>query len=396
MTSHAALTPTPVRPAPARRPGLLRLVALAAVAAVVAAGCAYGGTPVSAGALRAGDVTVSVAELTDDIDYLAAHPAVASSLIGSDVSAAASGGPGAAEARMQAAVGLLNLYTFTALLGQAATDTGVSPDGADRSTAVQTVDRLTAQAPGMPAGLNDTLVRLVELQTVLGRDLAADVSAPTPDEVRAAYEATVGDGSEFADYRCASHILVAFTDSPAAGVEPTADEEAAALAGAEQVAERLAAGESFADVASEVSDDPGSAARGGDLGCNFPGTYVAEFEAALAALDVDGVSAPVRTQFGYHVIRLDAVGPPALDDVAADIEAQLASERTDPQALLLDLLEQSADGFDVEVNPRFGSWDAAQLAVVPPAGPGAAAVLSPPMPVGLEDLLGGATPSPAP
>lgn len=374
----------------------MRLVSLVAVVAVVAAGCAYGGTPVSTGALRAGDVTVSVAQLTDDIDYLAANPAVASSLIGTDVSAAGTSGPGAGEASMQAAVGLLNLYTFTALLAQTAADNGVSPDGTDRSGAVETVGQLTAQAPGMPTGLNDTLVRLVELQAALGRDLAADVAAPTADEVRAAYEATVGDGSEFDDYRCASHILVAFTDNPSAGGEPTADQEAAALAAVEQVQARLEAGEAFEDVATEVSDDPGSGARGGDLGCNFPGTYVAEFEAALAELATDEVTGPVRTQFGYHLIRLDAVGPPAFEDVAADIEAQLASERGDPQTLLLAVLEQTADGFDVEVNPRFGSWDPTQLAVVPPAGPDAAAVLIPPMPLGIDDMLGGATTSPTP
>jgi peptidyl-prolyl cis-trans isomerase SurA len=63
-------------------------------------------------------------------------------------------------------------------------------------------------------------------------------------------------------------------------------------------------GENFAAVASVVSEDPGSAAEGGDLGWASPGTYVPEFEKQLAQLQPDEISQPFRTQFGWHIIQL--------------------------------------------------------------------------------------------
>jgi peptidyl-prolyl cis-trans isomerase SurA len=63
-------------------------------------------------------------------------------------------------------------------------------------------------------------------------------------------------------------------------------------------------GEDFAAVASVVSEDPGSASEGGDLGWANPGTFVPEFERQLAQLQPDEISQPFRTQFGWHVIQL--------------------------------------------------------------------------------------------
>ena len=63
-------------------------------------------------------------------------------------------------------------------------------------------------------------------------------------------------------------------------------------------------GENFAAVASVVSEDPGSAAEGGDLGWSNPGTFVPEFEKELAQLQPDEISQPFRTQYGWHIIQL--------------------------------------------------------------------------------------------
>jgi peptidyl-prolyl cis-trans isomerase SurA len=63
-------------------------------------------------------------------------------------------------------------------------------------------------------------------------------------------------------------------------------------------------GELFQAVASVVSEDPGSASEGGDLGWAGPGTYVPEFEKQLAQLQPDEISEPFRTQFGWHIIQL--------------------------------------------------------------------------------------------
>jgi hypothetical protein len=361
------------------RPVALRLLVVAAAVVLISAGCAYGGTPLSTGALEVGGTTVSVAELTDELDYLAAHPAVAQSLVGVDVSAINVGGPEAAVVRMQAGVALLNLHVFSALLIRVAEGEGVEPDANDLRAANDAVGGLTSQAPGMPAQLNEALLRLVSVQTALGREISDSIAEPTDDEIRAAYDEVIGDGSDFDDYRCSSHILVSFGDgAPGSATEPTADELAAADAEIAAVQERLSAGETFEAVATDVSDDTGSAARGGNLGCNRAGTFVPEFEQALGELAPGELSGPVRTQFGIHIIRVDSVGPPAFEDVEAEIATQLAQQRSNPQQLLVELVNEVAARVDVVVNPRFGVWSPEQLAVLSPPGSAPAPEFEPP------------------
>ena len=70
----------------------------------------------------------------------------------------------------------------------------------------------------------------------------------------------------------------------------------------EQARQQLDAGADFADVARELSDDPGPAGEGGDLGCYSPGTLVPEFERAAAELKPGQISDPVLTEYGYHLI----------------------------------------------------------------------------------------------
>jgi len=71
-----------------------------------------------------------------------------------------------------------------------------------------------------------------------------------------------------------------------------------------QIRERVLKGESFEAVASVTSEDPGSAASGGDLGWAGPGTFVPEFEKQLDAMQDNEISPPFRTQFGWHIIQL--------------------------------------------------------------------------------------------
>ncbi|NNF52498.1 MAG: molecular chaperone SurA [Gammaproteobacteria bacterium] len=67
---------------------------------------------------------------------------------------------------------------------------------------------------------------------------------------------------------------------------------------------QLLEGADFGDLARTVSDDPGSAPRGGELGWNGPNTFVPEFNAAMAALAPGEISEPFRTQFGWHIVQL--------------------------------------------------------------------------------------------
>jgi len=96
------------------------------------------------------------------------------------------------------------------------------------------------------------------------------------------------------------HVLVKVQEGA------TDDEKAAARAKIDDVAKRVKK-EDFAAVAKAVSEDPGSAVRGGDLDCVTKGKMVKPFEDAAFALGEGQVSDVVETQFGYHLIKVDAI-----------------------------------------------------------------------------------------
>jgi peptidyl-prolyl cis-trans isomerase SurA len=68
--------------------------------------------------------------------------------------------------------------------------------------------------------------------------------------------------------------------------------------------ERIEKGESFAGIASTASEDPGSAPDGGDLGWTGPGTFVPEFDKAIADLKVDEITEPFKTRYGWHIVQM--------------------------------------------------------------------------------------------
>lgn len=107
-------------------------------------------------------------------------------------------------------------------------------------------------------------------------------------------------------------------------------EDDAARARAEDVVARLRKGGDFARLAMDLSDDKGSGARGGDLGWFTRGQMVPPFEEAVFALKPGALSAPVRTSFGWHVIRLEeheAQRTRSLDEVRGEIRQRLGEEK---------------------------------------------------------------------
>ncbi len=95
---------------------------------------------------------------------------------------------------------------------------------------------------------------------------------------------------------------------------------------AKKIAERIAKGEAFEKVAGEVSKDPGSAKQGGDLGYFTEDKMVPEFAKAAFALKKGEVSKPVKSQFGWHVIKLEdkrKVAPPTYSEVKPQLKAML-------------------------------------------------------------------------
>lgn len=181
------------------------------------------------------------------------------------------------------------------------------------------IDMKVMAKAGKDAGMADSPLfqqRLAYLEDrALRRAYFADAiaNAVTEEAVRAEYDSFVADFTPADEVR-ASHILV-----------PTEEE-------ANAVKAELDAGGDFAAIAKEKSIDPG-AANGGDLGFFGKGMMVAPFEAAAFALtDVGQVSAPVESQFGWHVIRLEEKrqsAAPAFEQVAGQLQQQLLMQTFD-------------------------------------------------------------------
>lgn len=121
-----------------------------------------------------------------------------------------------------------------------------------------------------------------------------------------------------------SHILISVTATA------TPEEAAKGKATAEDVLKQLKAGGDFAALAKKYSNDPGSAANGGDLGMSSTENYVAEFKAAAEKLKKGEMSGLVKTDYGYHIIlkvNEQAAGQQAFADAADTIRTSLVQEK---------------------------------------------------------------------
>ena len=179
------------------------------------------------------------------------------------------------------------------------------------------------------------------IQGAIREEMEGEVAAPTQEEI----DGIIAEAEALAETQtCASHILVATE------------------AEAQDVVARLEAGEEFADVALEVSLD-GSSANGGDLGCQAPEQYVPEFAEAMTAAEVGVPTAPVQSEFGYHVILVREDELPTVEEATTTLQAQaveLASQ---------DWFVSKAEAAEVEVNEQYGTWETDPTpGVVPPAG----------------------------
>ncbi|MGR3637961.1 peptidylprolyl isomerase, partial [Alterinioella nitratireducens] len=145
--------------------------------------------------------------------------------------------------------------------------------------------------------------------------------------------AQYGDAAPATEYN-ASHILV------------ETEEEAQSLI------EELEGGADFAELAQQNSTGP-SGPNGGQLGWFSPGMMVPSFEEAVFELEVGEISAPVETQFGWHVVKLNETreqDAPALDQVRADLVEGLRVARVD--AYIEDLSENAEiDRPELEIDP---------------------------------------------
>jgi peptidyl-prolyl cis-trans isomerase D len=145
-------------------------------------------------------------------------------------------------------------------------------------------------------------------------------------------------------------------------------DDAAVKAKAEQILKRAKAGEDFARLAQEFSQDPGSARQGGDLGMSERKVWVTPFADAAFSMSVGEIRGPVKTQFGYHILKLDAIQPAStktFEQSRSDIEVEY--RRSEAERLFNNLQDRVADAAlqnstDIEVVARKAGLPVLQIA----------------------------------
>jgi len=151
---------------------------------------------------------------------------------------------------------------------------------------------------------------------LLSQDDLAKQLTVTDAEKKAFYDANKDQFIQ-PEQRQASHILIQIDETTT---------EAEAKQKITDIAAKIAAGNAFEDLAKKHSQDPGSAKIGGDLGMFQQGMMAPEFDQAVFSMQPGEVSEPIKTDFGYHIIKLTNIQPkrtPDYAEVQSDVEKQL-------------------------------------------------------------------------
>lgn len=138
----------------------------------------------------------------------------------------------------------------------------------------------------------------------------------TDEDLKKTYDST----KEQYEQVKARHILIAFKGSPAVQEGKPELSEEDAKKKAEELRAKIAGGANFDEIAKAESDDVGSGARGGDLGAFGRGQMVPEFEKAAFEAKPGDLTQVVRTQFGFHIIKVDAHDMTPFEQVKPTLE----------------------------------------------------------------------------
>lgn len=165
----------------------------------------------------------------------------------------------------------------------------------------------------------------------------ADVeqSIQVTDEALKAHYETAKDKLTTPERRLGRHILLTVEEGK---------DDAATQKAAEEVLAKLRAGADFAALAKQYSKDPGSAEKGGDLGWASKGMFVGPFEEALFSMQKGELRGPIKTQFGYHILRLDdseGGQTKSFEEARAELEKDYRTEQA--QARFYDQSQKLAD-----------------------------------------------------
>jgi foldase protein PrsA len=307
---------------------LSRLLAVGALAALLA-GC---GSFEEDAAATVNGSEITDQELHDELDAVQSNEGYRTLLeqqLGQDAA-----GEGKGTFATPFVSSLLSEQVYFTLIQQALEDGDVElGQGRQDEARAQLEERGGQDYADLPPAQKDDLVRRVALLAALD------------EEVGPRY---FEDHKADFDTLCVSHVLVS--------TEERGDAEARARV--EELAQRIEDGTPFRTVATDDSDDSAAAAEGGELGCGSRGRYPAEFEDAAYDLEVDEVSEPVRTQFGYHLIQVRERNGTGYEEVADSVRQRL--------------LARLATDAEVTVDPRYGAWREAEdapgrFSIVPPS-----------------------------
>lgn len=195
---------------------------------------------------------------------------------------------------------------------------------------------------------------------LLSEDELAKKVKVTDDALKAYYQDNKDQFTE-SEQRQASHILIRIDGK-------TNAEQA--LKKIQDIRKQLVAGAKFSDLAKKYSQDPGSAKLGGDLGLFQQGMMVPAFDKAVFSMKLNEISEPVKTNFGYHLIKLTKIEPKrtkSFAEVKADVEGMYRKKQAEKQYFDLldklssvayeqpDTLEPAADvaGIDIKTSEPF-------------------------------------------
>lgn len=310
----------------------------AVVLAILLAACA--GATGSDVAATVGDAEITTAQLDEAYQQRAEGPAAASEL--------ASDASGAAAAELKAGV-LTNLIR-TEVLHQAAEERDIEVTEEDIA---EQRELLVEQAGG-----EEALQEVIESANVSQEELQANLRDQVIQNKITSQLAEGVDDAAIED---------AYDNDPQGRYGPKVEVRhilTEKRAQAREAIERIESGEDFAEVANEMSIDPGSAQNGGQLGEIGRGATVPPFEKAAFNAEVGELVGPVRSDFGFHVLEVtDKVPAPDLAEVESQIRTELEAQ-SGGQAFNEFITGFVAD-LEIQVDEQYGRWDEAAVAVVP-------------------------------
>jgi foldase protein PrsA len=223
---------------------------------------------------------------------------------------------------------------------------GIEVTDADREDGLADIDAQFGEGvfAAFPGWFRDRIGARFARRHALLRDVGDVAAGPTDEEVRGAYDQQLSEiKAQCPSGKFVAHILVATEDE------------------ANLLRAQLFGGADFAELARTESQDPGSAEVGGELFCFDAAQFVPEFSTAADALPLGEVSAPVQTEFGFHLIRTS-------DTIPFESVEERVRESLEPQTSSSPALDRLIAKANVSVDPRYGTWKVqeGEGMVVPP------------------------------